>query len=224
MTRLRSKRRLFSARPFEGNGTSLYATIGDGVQYRRLRIVNQSCIKPITINKTTRVAFVEDPDKEIVWTVPAEMLGETVTFDLRRFADDVEAVNDNYQTRTVAIDGDGEDETGILGTAYLLSTELLTEGRVKVDFVYTASTSGVQPQRFELRRTAGPTSPAAAIALYAGSSGAYSITSSSLLDTSAYTFKITAVNGSIEADLITGIIITADASGPPAPTVTVEVI
>lgn len=177
--------------------------------------------------KTTRVAFVEDPETEIVYELPAAMLGQTVKFDLRRFAIDVEAVNDNYQTRTVAVDGDGEDETSILGTAYLLGTSLLTEGRVKVDFVFTASTSGVQPARFELRRTAGPSSPAAGIALansLTNATGPYSITSPELLDTSAYTFKITAVNGSTEADLITGIVVTADASGPPAPTVTVEVI
>lgn len=228
----------FTDRPFEGEGVSLYATVGDAVQYRNVRVLpggtrrrrrgnwvkgaggNHDIASAIT--KTARRDSVADPGTEIEWSLPDSMIPETgeqnVTFDVRRYKDDVENETDNFATVTVPIDSDGDGENEIMGTANLVSVKILDGGDVTIRFRWTPSLSGVQPTTFAASRTAGPTSPEdVEVPAFDGITD-YEITVEGLSDASAYTYKIIAANGDTTADVITGIEFTADATGPTAPT------
>lgn len=214
---------LFAARPFEGSGTSLYVTVGDAVQYRRLHLGSQQALNGVpAITKTARVANVSDPDDEIAYSLPAALHGEQITIDIRRHADGWENLTSNAYTQTRVLDGSGDDDTGIIGTAILLETEILAGGIVRLRFRYLASPDGLQPVTFTAVRTAGPTSPADASIDYDESRQVFEIDTPPLSDASAYTYKITATNGATTIDLLTGITFTADATGPTAPTGTAE--
>lgn len=228
----------FTDRPFAGEGVSLYATVGDSVQYRNLRVLpggtrrrrragwikgtggNHDIANAVT--KTARRASVASPLAEIVWTLPAEFIPgadtQNAAFDVRHYKDDVENLTTNFGTVVVPIDsgGDGEDE--ILGTAELVSVQIREGGDVRIRFVYHASASGIQPNTFTAIRTAGPTSPGGSSITILEGETEIEIDVEGLSDASAYTYKIQASNGSTIKDVITGISFTADATGPTAPT------
>ena len=205
--------------------------IGEAVQYRQLRCYNGrragkrrritikgSAGQPF-VRKTSRIDSVASPDDSLVWTIPAAYLGQTVTFDVRRFADDVENDSDNYRAATVAISAGGDDETGILGTATPLSLEVRAGGIVRIRLAYEESREGVQPTVFRAMRTAGPSSPSSTTASYSPGQRLVEIDTAALLDSSPYTFKVRAENalGSVTLDVLTGITVEADATGPDAP-------
>jgi hypothetical protein len=100
----------------------------------------------------------------------------------------------------------------------LLDTELRDGGGVIIRTRYTPSLSGVQPTSFAAVRTAGPTSPASVTATYSDGFVFYDFEFTALSSASAYTFKITGTDGVTTTDLITGISVTVDTDGPPAPT------
>lgn len=228
----------FTDQPFDGEGVSLYATIGSTVQYRNLRILpggtrrrrrcgwikggggNHDIANAVT--KTARRASAADPATQINWTLPAEFIPalntQDATFDIRRYKDDVENETDNFLTVTVPIDSAGDGDNQILGTAELVSVQIRAAGEVRIRVRYQPSTSGVQPNTFTAVRTAGPTSPADASVSAEEGQTDFEIAITGLSDASAYTYKITAANGATTADVLTGIVFTADASGPDAPT------
>lgn len=226
MSRVRAKRPLYSARPFEGNGTSLYLSIdGEPVQYRQLQVASSARLNPSPARKTTRVAFAADPATSIDYELPPELAGQSVTFDLRRYADDVESLMDNSSTRTVVIDEELAETPEIMASAYLVAVQILAGGRAEILFVYTPSPNGLQPERLELQRVSGPSSPAALVLLpdLLLLPTQYTFQTDPLLDSATYEFRLVAIYESVEQVLISGIVVQVDASGPPEPTITVEV-
>lgn len=243
MPRVQNHTAAFNDRPFSGSGASLYATVGDAVVYRGLRVLQSSRMRrrngwikgtggrhdiaASSVLKTTRRDSVASPDAEFAYTLPAAFASQTVQFDVRQYADDIENTTDNFAVATITFDAGLEDDTGIVGTATLLTTEPRAGGIVRIRLIYNENSEGVQPTVFRASRTAGPTSPAATTASYAPGQRFVEIDTAALSDSAAYTFKVTAENagGTVTADVLTGITITADATGPAAPTsVSVEAV
>lgn len=230
--RIRNSTCAFNDHPFSSAGVSLYATIGTSVVYRNLRFVGRGRkahrrkwikgtggrhdIAAATVQKTARVAFAADPTAQIVYSLPANFASQRVTFDVRRCKDDVENLSSNFRARTVELDGNRDDATEILGTVELVALEERSGGVVRIRFIYHAHRDGIQPLQFVVTRTAGPTSPADATVSYNGER-LIEIDTPALSDSAAYTYTIRAENGATTADVLTGISVTADATGPDAP-------
>lgn len=222
MPNLIQRNMILADNPFDGNGVSLYADAGETIHYRRPAVMNgrlipsgSSKLRQNPIPRTERVAFVLAPETEIPYTIPEGWADETVTLQVRTFRDGVE--NEAIDgTKTFALDGSGVPVTDITGTAVLLSTRKMDGGVVEIRFQWYEG-SGLPADTFQLIRTAGPTSPSN-IVFDASGSGVYAVETAALSDASAYTFKIRAVNGSTTKDVLTGISVTADATGPSAPT------
>lgn len=236
MPRILALNHAFNDRPFEGSGASLYATIGDTVVYRGLRVLPNArkrrnrCswikgqggrhnIAATSVLKTTRRDSVASPADEFEYTLPAEFASQSVQIDVRQFADDVENTTDNFRTYTLELDGSLDDVTGILGTAVLLELQVRAGGIVRIRLNYLEDIEGVQPTVFRAVRTAGPSSPSATTASYSPGQTLVEIDTEALLDASPYTFKVVAENtgGTVTKDVLTGITVQADATGPGAP-------
>lgn len=241
MSRVQNHTGAFTDRPFEGEGASLYATIGSRVVYRALRVLPTSRhrrrragwikgeggrhdIATDPVAKTSRRAKLDSPDDEFAYTVPAEFASQTVRFDVRQFKDDVENESDNVGTAGVTFDSGLDDDTGIIGLATLLAVEQRAGGVCRIRFAYDASPSGLQPDSFTASATAGPTSPAGVNEPYVAGVRVYEIDTPPLSDTAPYTYRIMAAHNATFnlAFILTGINVTADASGPDAPTGTAE--
>ena len=79
--------------------------------------------------RATRQHSVAAPADEFTsFPLPAEFASQTVAFDVRQFADGVENLTDNFRPAIVTFDADLEDETGIVGIATFLSTEIRAGG------------------------------------------------------------------------------------------------
>lgn len=230
----------FTDAPFLGEGVSLYASVGQTVQYRNLRVLtggtrrrrragwvkgsggNHDIANSVT--KTARVDSAADPATSIEWTLPAAFIpgggNQEATFDVRRYKDNVENETYNSGTVTVPIDSSGDGQSTILGTATLIEVQIRDSGAVRIRFRYQPSLNGVQPTVFTAIRTAGPTSPSDVSITTDEGETDLEIDVASLSDSSAYTYKIQAANaaGSVTANILTGITFTADATGPTAPT------
>lgn len=236
MPRMQALNQAFNDRPFQGRGASLYATPGDTVLYRALRVLPHSrkrrnrCswikgqgqrhnIAAASVLKTTRVASAASPATEISYSLPLSFANQAVTFDVRQYADDVENTTDNFRTVVKEIDGALDDGTGILGTAVLLSVEPRAGGVCRIRLNYLENPDGVQPTVFRASRTAGPSSPVSTTAGYSTGQRLVEIDTEPLIDSGPYTFKVTAENsgGTVTEDLIVGITVQADATGPAAP-------
>lgn len=212
----------FSHAPFAGSGVSLYVTAGATVQYRNLHAITGIICRGTTLAfggtsvlKTARVAFENSPTDSITYTIAPS---DTYTVDIRTFRDNVENESDNYRTRTVTVDGSGDDTNTIQGTATLLDYEKRDGGIVRLRFLWEPSADGVQPDTFTAIHTAGPTSPAnASVTVDAGVRLLIEIDTPVLSDASPYTYKIQASLSAVTADVLTGISVTADATGPAAP-------
>lgn len=213
------------AEPFSGQGVSLYVTIGSSVQYRTLSLVSAGLrgaerdIGAVVSNpKTTRVASASSPASTIAMAVDAAWYSQTIAVDARQYKDDVE--NETSDPRIITLDGSGNSVAEILGTATLLGSEQRDGGIVRIRFVWTPSEDGLQPDTFTAIRTAGPSSPANAAVSASTGRQLIEIDTPVLSDASAYTYKIQAASGATTLDILTGISITADATGPTAPSVT----
>lgn len=228
--RILSHRSLRGHRPFNGTGASLYIGSGspdpgpESVLFRRHRLARgrflqgpESTIGDTGVNKTARVASVNDPTDEIPYTLPAGLASQTVYVQVRTFKDDVENET-NFRPLRMELDGSLEDATAIHGTALLLDYEPLAGGIVRIRFVWIPARTGVQPTQFVAVRTAGPTSPANATVAATLRGHTYEIDTPALSDSAPYTYKIRAENGATTLDVLTGIAIQADATGPTAPT------
>lgn len=236
MPRVQNHTAAFNDRPFEGSGASLYATIGTAVAYRALRVLPSSRnrrrrsgwikgtsgrhnIAAASVLKTTRRDSVASPAVAFAYTLPAAFASQTVQIDVRQFAADVENTTDNFRAYTLVLDGTLGDVTGILGTAVLLDLQVRAGGIVRIRLNYFEDIEGVQPTVFRAVRTAGPSSPASTTASYSPNQRLVEIDTAVLLDASPYTFKVVAENtgGTVTKDVLTGIIVQADATGPAAP-------
>ncbi len=130
----------------------------------------------------------------------------------------MENETDNYRIRQLTTDAEGDDTNVILGTATLLNYEQRDGGIVRIRFRWEPSADGVQPDTFTAIRTAGPTSPAnAAVTVEPGVPLLIELDTPVLSDASAYMYKIRASLASVTADVLTGVSITADATGPAVP-------
>lgn len=228
----------YTDEPFAGEGVSLYAVVGRTVQYRNLRVLpggtrrrrrtgwikgsggNHDIANSVT--KTARVDSVADPGTSINWALPAAFIPgagtQEITFDVRRYNSHVENESYNFGTVTVTVDSSGDGGNSILGTAELIGVSIRDSGTVRIRFRYTPSASGVQPTEFIASRTAGPTTPDDVTEPVIEDQTDVEIEIVGLSDASAYTYKITASDGSTTKDVLTGIQFTADATGPTAPT------
>jgi len=226
--RIRSKRMLFNHHPFDGQGFSLYVNIdnGNGVTYRNQRIATGNFIKGTTgihdiaatnVQKSARVASASYSTADVAYALPAALASQDIIFDVRHFKDNVENNTTNFRTQTATLDSNRDEVTAIHGTATLLEVTPQVGGVVKIRFAYQPVNFGTQPTQFVLARTAGPTSPSDVTVSYGGGR-VVTITTSALSDSSTYTFKVTAKNGSTTKDVLTGISVDADATGPVVPT------
>lgn len=214
---------MFNHQPFAGQGVSLYVTIGDTVQYRNQCIIGGGILRgsevdfssgPVT--KTARIDSVSSPATSITPTWNSDWEGETVSVDIRTYKDGVENESTNF--RTIEVDGSGNAAGGIEGTATLLGLQQRDGGIVRIRFTWTPARTGLQPETFTAIRTAGPTSPAnVEYVLTSTGRQVIEIDTPVLSDASPYTYKIQAAAGAETLDILTGISVTADATGPTAP-------
>lgn len=220
--RIRPRRRpLFSEQPFTGEGASLYVTAGAVVHYRNKAILSarQLCMSAELdygdqSAKTARVAVVTAPANEFNYTLPAD--GE-FAYDVRVYRDGVETKP--IASATISTTAGEEDSAEILGAATLLALEQLAGGVVRIRVAWEPALAGATVTTLAAIRTAGPSSPAEATADAPASRGIVIIDTPALLDASAYTYKIQARGGSATpVDVLTGISITADATGPDVAT------
>jgi hypothetical protein len=228
MSRLRTRRALRNHHPFSGSGASLYGTVGTSVVYRLPRLLHGRwligtgglfSIGDARVWKTARLGSATAPAATINASLPAAFADQTATFDVRRFKDHVENLTTNVRTVKVLLDGTISEETAILGTATLLSQEARAGGIVRLRLAWAEASGGTRPTVFRAVRTAGPTSPASVAVLRSIGQTVVQIDTPVLSDVSPYTYKVVAENaaGSVTADVLTGISVQADATGPPAP-------
>jgi hypothetical protein len=217
-----------SNRPFQGQGASLY--IGSGspdpgpasIAYRNLRAWPQcgrftagpgSHIGGVNTAKTARVASVTNPTAAFAYALPGSLASKTVYGQVRTFKDDCENETLLGPAR-VDLDGSLHDVSTIDGTAILLSSIVGDGGIVTLRIKYQTVLTGVQPLIFRAHRTAGPSAPADVTVNYAAGVAIYDIQTPALLDSSPYTYSITAENGATVITLLSGITVQADATGP----------
>lgn len=206
---------IYTAAPFSGQGVSLYVTAGSTVQYREqwadsgdsLGVVS-SCLK------TARVDSAASPVTELSLSGLSD---GTYAVSIRTFKDDVENESIDFQVVTIS---SGATSDTIDGTATLLNTKKRDGGIVRIRFAWAPAATGLQPELFTAIRTAGPTSPASVDYVPGSGYQVIEVDTPALSDASAYTYKIRATSGATTRDVLTGIIFTADATGPTAPTVT----
>jgi hypothetical protein len=218
---LQARRRIYSHRPFSGEGVSLYLASGAtdpgaaAITYRNDRCDLPQSMRTFRTSKTARVASQAAPTESFTLDVSG-YAGLAVRFQLRPYLDDVE-LEVSQGTRLLILDGDGDDTSGVLGSLVLLETQIRAGGDVRIKTRYTPSLSGLQPESFTAARTAGPTSPANVLVSYTGGDTFIDFDYTGLSSASAYTVKIFATVGVATYDLLTGITFTADTTGPSAP-------
>lgn len=217
--RILSGRDSFPDRPFEGQGVSVYAGIGQA-RYRRPRVVSGR-LTPLrtafTGEKTARIASeaATAGDVEVEATVPAEILGNpAAAIDARHYRDDVE--NEVSGPVLMSIDSGGDEDNLIEGRAILVEAEIRTGGDVRFHWRYEHGRG--TPARFRWARLSGPSSPAAVTVAYLGP-GLYEADFTSL-SSGTYTFRLTIEDtaGTTTTTLLTPVSVTPDATGPNAPT------
>lgn len=214
---------MYNDRPFEGSGYSLYSNLGSTVQYRNRRILcgaqlgsTELAYGATSVSKTARQQEIAEGG---TWSVPASYLSQSAAFDIRNFDTDVENESENYRHQVIDIDGSGDADTAIYGTGTHINTTVHAGGIVKIRVRFYPSKIGVQAILFRLSRTAGPTSPAdITVSSTPTRPAVIEFTTAALSDASAYTYTISAENGATTKDIITGLSVTADATGPVIPT------
>ena len=219
---LQSRRRIYSHRPFTGEGVSLYLASGAtdpgaaAIVYRNDRIDLPVSMRAFRTSKTNRVTSQAAPTESFTLDVSA-YAGQAVRLQLRPYLDDVE-LEVSQGTRLVILNGSGTDTMGVLGSLVLLETEIRAGGDVRLKTRYTPSLGGLQPESFTASRTAGPTTPSDVVVGYTGGDTFIDFDFTGLSSASAYTVKIFATVGVATYDLLTGLTFTADTTGPTAPT------
>lgn len=237
---------VFSDRPFQGQGASLYVNAGTTVQYRRARVLPPVGGWPFpgppiihagdtidwsadTVAKTPRVdstTGTENDAAQIVYELPAALKNTTIAMDVRHYRDDCEfeGTGDHH---TLEVDASGDDVTELGGTAEMLTPEIRAGGVVRLRWRYTPPSDGsAVPARFRVDYTAGPTAPADQTTAYVSGQTLYELDTLALSDASAYTITLSCENSSStqSRELITAYSFTADATGPDVTTVTKDLV
>ncbi|NOX55582.1 MAG: fibronectin type III domain-containing protein [Planctomycetes bacterium] len=220
----------FAHRPFAGGlGAALYVAYGDtdpgqsNIVYR-----NTAAVRPgsriarggrvAAGTKTTAAAIVKSPTNQFSYTLPANKIG---WFQVRTHDQDIEnpVISGARRWQT---DAQGSLLVNLTGDGSLLGIEKRDGGGFRFRFVWNQPSDGDAPVDFILRKTAGPTAVSDATTSYADGQRYYDVIVSGLQDGGAYTFTLSARNGSSEVLLQgnngTQIDVVADATGPPAPT------
>jgi|GEM_PF-3682263 len=232
--RVRPDNPVFNHHPFTGSGTSLYVSQSSTIQYRNLRVIPRHKNKrrrniivkgsggnhdiANSITKTGRKTSVFDPTTSIPWSIPSSFWNGDVWFDIRRFENNVESEVSNYRTEKINLDVNGNTNNKIEGTGNVFDRQIRAAGIVRILFRYNASRSGIQPTQFRITRTAGPSSPVDVTVPFVSGKETYAINTPTLLDSSAYTYSLIAENGAVTKNLVVGLSVQADATGPPQPT------
>lgn len=223
MTVIRSAPSADNARPFEGQGASLYVTAGETVRYRRMRIAprGRTCIRKGWAGrnpKTTRVAVLtgtSDDTLTFEWALPAELADQALAVNVRHFRDGHEHLS--VSETQVTVDETLSPVEAILGTARWLEPDVRSGGVLRLRWRWQPSADGVQPDQFRIEFTAGPSSPADITLPVVPGLFDYATTTGALLDSGPYTVRLSAEGGETTAVLFTGDV-QADATGPAAPT------
>lgn len=208
-------------RPFDGDGVKMYVGGPDAsdIQYRPNQIVSQNYAPLIyPTSNDVSVATVLSPNAEdtISYTLPAELVGEKLWYQLRTFKDDYE--NDSiFRPKRLETDDGGDGDDTIYGTAAVVGLQKLDGGGVRITFVWRPVRDGLQPDTFNVVKTSG-TGTIADVEVSVLGSGEYSAEVEGLSDGVDYTFRIDAVNGAVTVALVSGIEFTGDSAGPPAVT------
>ena len=229
--RIQTPTAAYNDQPFTGEGVSLYATIGTEVRYRYVRVLGgrrrgrngwikgSGAIRGFGsgVNKTARVSSAADPATQIVYALPAAFASQVVTFDVRHYENNVENESAGFRTVTVTLDANRDAVSTIFATAEVLSQEQRQGGIVRLRIAVYEAISGTQPILVRITRTAGPSSPADVTATYTANQRVVEIDTPALLDSSAYTYTIRLENGAVTKNVVTGLSVTADATGPAVP-------
>jgi len=217
-------------RPFQGAGASLYVggPAAADIRYRRFKCEQPSALWYVVsddqtldpgaaeVPKCLAVAQVSSPTNEITYTISAELLDQALACQVRTFADDRE--NESiYRPRVIVTDSGGDDAGSILGVVTVDRSEKRDGGTVRIYFTYRAVRSGTAVQQFRVVQTAGP-GTIADVVVTAYGSAQYSADVEGMADGDSCTFRIDGEAGAAVTTLATGIVLVADAAGPPAVT------
>ena len=113
-----------------------------------------------SVPKSPAVAFIDSPDDEFRYSIPVDWHGKTIWAQVRTHAADYE--NETlYRPRKITLDGSGDDDTPVYGTATILAAEKRDDGGLRVRFSFTASRTGATPTAFTLTSTLETLTPGA---------------------------------------------------------------
>lgn len=215
---------LHGARPFQGQGASLYVTSGETVQYRRLvlggrrRVLRQGWsgrnAKTLRVASDTGVSGAQIDFAHDISALPA---GE-YTADVRHFLDDIENLTTNAGTLRFEIDGSAEPVDAVLGSATWLEPTILSGGIVRLRWTWHPALHGTQPDTFRVVFTAGPTSPSDLTLDVTAGLFEYELLTGALDDASEYTVSLKAELDAVSTTLLSGKQFQADATAPATPT------
>lgn len=173
------------------------------------------------VTKTRAVAIVKDPAVEFEYSLPDAMLDQTIWAQVRRHAGGVENPT-IYQPIKITADAEGEGVDTIGGHGRITAITKFAGGGFEFQFRWMPSLNGLPPAQFRLEKTAGTGTIADVLLTYVARQTRYKIAVTGLTDAEAYTFNLSAENGTATKLLPyageTDLDVTADASGPPAPT------
>lgn len=175
-----------------------------------------------TAARSTRVAHMPGESGETL-AVPVDLSAfapGTVYVDVRHYRDDVESLVE--APVKVVLSEEAEPSVDLSGVATLLTPEVRTGGRVRLQFRW--SPRATLPTQFRLQVVEGPTAPND-ILLPGGIAGLYEITTGTLQHGGEYVFRLIAERGADSLIVIDSVTVVPDAEGPPQPaSVTVRVV
>lgn len=186
------------------------------------------------VRKTSAVAVVKDPVDSIDFPLPPELAERVVWMQICVHDQHVEN-RTNYRPIRLNLDEELENTNTILGTGRLMSIEKRDGGKVLFRFVYDRARDGIQPTQFVATKISGAGTIADVAVNYQGTSPLYpygireyQLETPALQDGENYVYQILAKNGSVTKALVGNagggdpdIEFTADAAGPPAPTLSI---
>lgn len=215
-----------AARPFAGQGLSVYVSTTLPIRYRNHALRNSMTgvmgLQGNTGARSTRVAAISGESGDAL-ELPIDLSAHapgTVYIDVRHYRDDVESLVESPVK--VVLSEEGTAAFDLSGTVKLLTPEIQAGGRIRFQFRWAPGVT--VPTQFRLRRTAGPTTPND-ILLPGGIAGLYEIITGPLEHGGAYTYRLLAERGSSSTIIAADINVTPDAEGPPEPTsITVRVV
>lgn len=210
------RQRIVCARPFQGSlGAKLY--VGDTettILFRNMQVTSAQLLQMHDRSTAdAAVATVTSPTNELEYTLPVAKQGVNQWYQVRTHLNDYQ--NETiYLPRRFKTDVGGDGDPQIYGIGILDSTEKRDDGVVRLYFSYYGRRDGLQPEQFVVSKTAGTPTVADVEVPYIGD-GQYWADLAGMANGDTATFQIVAENGTVSKTLVTGIVVTADAAGPP---------